>query len=117
MRSGTNRRRTASLLFCATLTLLGSNLAFGQAPTPAPTDTQTATPAATGTPNAPSSLAATFRKDCEEPEPTFTGLEYNGPFKKLVVHIAGKPEIKTVHRHEGQGRICTLPVKKKFDLF
>src|SRR5436853_5635574 len=49
------------------------------------------------------SPSPTVMKDCVEPDPTFTGLEYNGPFKKLVVHLAGKPDIRTVHLHEGQG--------------
>lgn len=69
------------------------------------------------TPSAPSASLNPMQKDCIEPEPTFTGLEYNGPFKKLVVHVAGKPEIKTVHQHEGEGPVCTLPVRKKFNLF
>src|SRR5437868_14578521 len=60
-------------------------------------DQQTATP-----PAAPSASLNPMQKDCIEPEPTFTGLEYNGPFKKLVVRVAGKPEIKTVHQHEGE---------------
>jgi hypothetical protein len=69
-----------------------------------------------GHPNAPSSLV---KNECEEPEPVFTGLEYNGPFKKLVVHIAGKPEIRTVqHPRDRSGKpICSLPVMKKFQLF
>jgi hypothetical protein len=64
-----------------------------------------------------SSSPTVVKKDCVEPDPTFSGLEYKGPFKKLVVRIAGKPDIRTVHLHEGQGRICTLPVSKKFNLF
>jgi hypothetical protein len=46
-------------------------------------------------------------------------LEYNGPLKKLVVHIAGKPEIRTIqHPHNQSGKsVCSLTVKKKFGLF
>src|SRR5947209_5213116 len=60
---------------------------------------------------------AMITKDCVEPEPVFTGLKYDGPFKKVVVRLSGKPDIRTVHLHEGQGRICTLPVRQKFNLF
>ena len=55
---------------------------------------------------------------CIQPDPAFMGVEYNGPFKKLGAHIAGKPEIRTVeHPPDGSGRVCSLPVKKKFELF
>ena len=66
-------------------------------------------------PNAPS----TAKTGCIEPEPTFTGLKYNGPFKKLVVRIAGKPEIRTVHHpHEGFDlRVCPLTTRQKFGIF
>src|SRR5947209_692252 len=101
-------RRAVLLLF----TLMFSMATLhGHAQTAA-ADQQTATP-----PVAPSASLSPLQKDCIEPEPVFTGLEYNGPFKKLVVRVAGKPEIKTVHQHEGEGRICTLPVRKKFNLF
>ncbi|MCU1284705.1 MAG: hypothetical protein JWO13_1055 [Acidobacteriales bacterium] len=78
--------------------------------------TQTATPS-TAAPNAPKTLAK--RDECEEPEPAFKGLEYNGPFKKLAAHVVGKPEIRTVQhpRFESGKRICSLPVMKKFQLF
>jgi hypothetical protein len=67
-------------------------------------------------PTAPSATASA-QNDCVEPEPVFTGLEYTGPFHKTIVHIIGKPEIKTVHQHHGRAQVCTLPVRKKFDLF
>lgn len=73
--------------------------------------------ASTDKPSAPSATLSAVQKDCIEPEPVFTGLVYTGPFHKTIVHIIGKPEIKTVHQHHGRGRICTLPVRKKFDLF
>src|SRR5438552_2246692 len=41
-------------------------------------------------PQAPSASLNPMQKDCIEPEPTFTGLEYHGPFKNLVVRVAGK---------------------------
>lgn len=68
-------------------------------------------------PPAAPSAAMGQKKDCVEPDPTFTNLQYHGPFKNLVTRIAGKPDIKTVHLHAGEGRICTLPVGKKFTLF
>ena len=66
----------------------------------------------------PAATASQQKKDCVEPEPVFTGLTYTGPFNKTITHIVGKPEIKTVeHPHDGGGRVCTLPVGKKFNLF
>lgn len=74
---------------------------------------QTGTPATIPSPSGDTQTS----KECVEPEPTFTGLEYTGPFKKTVVHILGKPDIKTVHHPHGNGRVCSLPVKQKFVLF
>ena len=95
--------------------------AFGQEepPPPSPSNTQVTTPQRESLPAAPSALATTPQRECEEPEATFTGLEYNGPLKKFVTHIAGKPEIRTVaHPRNHSGKIiCSLPVKKKFMLF
>ena len=48
------------------------------------------------------------------------GIEdYNGPFQKLVVHVAGKPDIKTVHApHSKPGSVlCSLHAGEKFKLF
>lgn len=118
-----------SLLFITAivLTFMGApSLSSASVQEQTPIETVTATPAPEGgvqdakpTPPAPNAASVTLSpKDCIEPEPTFTGLEYNGPFKKTIVHITGKPEIKTVHHpHEGSGRICSLPVKQKFILF
>jgi hypothetical protein len=116
--------RVGPRLFCGILALTVSSLAYGQgqpaasAPRAQEPTTQTAAPDDNTKPAAPTSLEATFRKDCVQPAPTFTGLEYNGPFKKFVVHLAGKPEIKTVqHPQDHSSKVCSLPVQKKFMLF
>jgi len=56
---------------------------------------------------------------CIEPEPVFGIEDYNGPFQKLVVHVAGKPDIKTVHApHSKPGSVlCSLHASEKFKLF
>src|SRR5258708_6252300 len=103
MKNGFNRR-TARFTYCAflALTFSCSIPALAQeppppAPLPAPrANSQATTPQKQPLPAAPSALAARPQRECEEPQPTFTGLEYNGPFKKLAVHIVGKPEIRTV---------------------
>src|SRR5437016_11226350 len=53
---------------------------------------------------------ATSSGACIEPEPVFGIEDYNGPFQKLVVHVAGKPDIKTVHApHSKPGSVlCSL---------
>jgi hypothetical protein len=110
---------------CAFLALIFScSPAFGQEiPPPPPTlpraDSQVPAPQKEALPAAPSASITKPRRECEQPEPTFTGLEYNGPFKKLVGHVAGKPEIRTVTEPRGHSGkvICSLPIKKKFMLF
>jgi hypothetical protein len=112
--------RIAPFAFCGIFVLTVSCLAFGQevSPSPPPSDAQVAAPQINTLPAAPSVLAPSQR-ECENPDATFTGLEYNGPFKKLIGHVAGKPEIRTVTEPRGRSgkRICSLPVKKKFVLF
>jgi hypothetical protein len=56
---------------------------------------------------------------CVEPEPVFGIEDYNGPLKHLVIHIAGKPDIKTVHApHSKPGTVlCSLRTGEKFKLF
>src|SRR5579863_10700498 len=87
------------LLLCLGISCIGMlhAQAVAQTPTSAGANDRPAAPSATA--------STTTQNNCIEPEPTFTGLEYNGPFKKTIVHITGKPEIKTVeHPHEGKGR-------------
>jgi hypothetical protein len=111
--------RVALIIFWGMAILSFSCYGQETQPSPVPGAAQGTASSGDAKPAVPSSLAATFRKDCVEPEPTFTGLEYNGPFKKLIVHIAGKPEIRTVeHPRDHSGKpICSLPVQKKFMLF
>jgi hypothetical protein len=110
-------RALIAVIFVLSCSAVGQNTpAPAPATAAAPPQTQTS-PQTTAAPNAPSAMLK--KNECEEPEPAFTGLEYNGPFKKLAAHIAGKPEIRTVqHPHDNSGKpICSLPVVKKFELF
>ena len=56
---------------------------------------------------------------CVEPESVFEIEDYNGPLQRLVVHIAGKPDIKTVHVPHGKPNsvLCSLRTGEKFKLF
>jgi hypothetical protein len=125
MKNGFNRR-TARFTYCAFLALTLSSCscpALAQDPPPPaplpPANSQATTPQKQPLPAAPSALAAKPQRECEEPQPTFTGVEYTGPLKKLAAHIVGKPEIRTVTlpRDRSGKRVCSLPVKKKFMLF
>jgi len=93
-----------------------------QAPRPTATSTDGATaPALPPTKTDPmiASALTAGPSTCIEPEPVFGIEDYNGPFQKLVVHIAGKPDIKTVHTpHSKAGSVlCSLHASEKFKLF
>jgi hypothetical protein len=106
-----------AILICATAVAWGQESAVEA---PAAMETQHENVNRDADPNAPSATAKTSKSDeCEQPEPTFSELQYNGPFKKFAGHLAGKPEIRTVqHPHDHSGKmICSLPVRQKFMLF
>ena len=56
---------------------------------------------------------------CVQPESVFDIQDYNGPLSKLVIRMAGQPDIKTVHApHSKAGSVlCSLHTGEKFKLF
>jgi hypothetical protein len=54
---------------------------------------------------------------CIKPAPMVTVEDYTGPFRRLVLFVARKPEIKTVQRPLAEGIICALRPGQKFHLF
>jgi hypothetical protein len=64
----------------------------------------------------PGAVAA--QSPCIEPEPLVRIQDYTGPFRRAVLLVARKPEIKTVQYASTQtGRICALMPGQKFHLF
>jgi hypothetical protein len=55
---------------------------------------------------------------CVQPAPLISVADYTGPFRRVVLFVARKPEIKTVQRPSGlSGIICPLSSRQKFHLF
>ncbi len=56
---------------------------------------------------------------CVQPEPFLTMQDYTGPFSRVVLYLARKPEIKTVHTPLAQAgsRVCAINAGQKFHLF
>jgi hypothetical protein len=56
---------------------------------------------------------------CVQPAELFSVQDYTGPFRKVVLFVARKPEIRTAYSPSLQpgSRICALAPKQKFRLF
>ena len=56
---------------------------------------------------------------CVQPAELFSVQDYTGPFRKVVLFVARKPEIRTAYAPSLQpgSRICALSPKQKFRLF
>jgi hypothetical protein len=70
-------------------------------------------------PQAPPSgqKAADALDPCVHPSPMVSVQDYTGPFRRVVLFVARKPEIKTVQTPLQAGRICSLAPRQKFHLF
>jgi hypothetical protein len=62
--------------------------------------------------------AADAMNPCIHPSPLISVQDYTGPFRRVVLFVARKPEIKTVQTPPLQAnRVCALAPRQKFHLF
>jgi hypothetical protein len=102
------------LVFCRkgllTAALLAGGTAHGQSANP---------PSADSGAKAPSAQPQATQNPCVQPAQVFSVKDYTGPFRKVVLFVARKPEIKTAYAPSLQpgSRICPLSPRQKFRLF
>ena len=102
------------LVFCRkgllTAALLAGGMACAQSANPPPTGAVAKVSTA---------QAKATQNPCVQPAQLFSVEDYTGPFRKVVLFVARKPEIRTAYAPYLQpgSRICPLTSRKKFRLF
>ena len=93
-----------------TAVLLAVGMACAQSANPPPTGAGAKVPSAHPQAN---------QNPCVQPAQLFSMEDYTGPFRRVVLFVARKPEIKTAYAPSLQpgSRICPLSPKQKFRLF
>jgi hypothetical protein len=102
------------LVFCrkglVTAALLAGGMACGQSANPPPTSAGA---------KVPSAQPHASQNPCVQPAQIFSVEDYTGPFSKVALFVARKPEIRTAYAPSLQpgSRICPLSARQKFRLF
>jgi hypothetical protein len=101
------------LVFCRKgllAALLAGGMARGQSANPPP---------AGGGAKGPTAQPQATQNPCVQPAQLFSVEDYTGPFRKVVLFVARKPEINTAYSPNLQpgSRICPLAPRQKFRLF